>query len=68
MFHHPPTVPRTAEAGCLAEIRRWQHEAEQLREGAGAEPLNAAQSVRLLREARAADRRASARLNAIQEH
>ena len=43
-------------------------EAKRLREGAGAEPLNAAQSVRLLREARAADRRASARLNAIQEH
>ena len=68
MFHHPPTVPRTAEAGCLAEIRRWQHEAERLREGAGAEPLNAAQSARLLREAYAADRRASARLEAIQEH
>ena len=68
MFHHPPTVPRTAEAGCLAEIRRWQHEAVQLREGAGAEPLNAAQSARLLREAHAADRRANARLEAIQEH
>jgi len=68
VFHHPPTVPRTAEAGCLAEIRRWQHEAERLREGAGAEPLNAAQSARLLREAHAADRRASARLEAIQEH
>lgn len=68
MFHYPPTVPRTAEAGCLAEIRRWQHEAERLREGADAEPLNAAQSARLLREAHVADRRASARLEAMQEH
>ena len=33
-----------------------------------AEPLNAAQSARLLREAHAADRRANARLEAIQEH
>jgi hypothetical protein len=68
VFHHPPTVPRTAEAGCLAEIRRWQHEAERLREGADAEPLNAAQSARLLHEAQAADRRAHDRLEAVQEH
>ena len=68
MFHYPPTVLRTAEAGCLAEIRRWQFEAERLREGADAEPLNAAQSARLLREAHAADRRAHDRLEAVQEH
>ncbi|MDU7519889.1 MAG: hypothetical protein E7K72_00610 [Roseomonas mucosa] len=68
MFHHPPAVPRTAEAGCLAEIRRWQFEAERLREGADAEPLNAAQSARFLREAQVADRRATARLQAMQEH
>ncbi|WP_198383982.1 hypothetical protein [Roseomonas sp. KE2513] len=68
MFHHPPTVPRTAEAGCLAEFRRWQHETQRLREGADAEPLNAAQSARLLREAQAADRRAYDRLEAVQEH
>lgn len=68
MFHHPTTVPRIAEAGRLAEIRRWQHEGERLREGADAEPLNAAQSARLLREAHVADRRASDRLEAMQEH
>lgn len=68
MFHRPPTLPRTAEAGCLAEIRRWQYEAERLREGADAEPLNAAQSARLLREAHAADRRAHDCIEALQQH
>ena len=68
MLHHPPAVPRPADLGCLAEIRRWRSEAEHLREGADAPPLNAAQSARLLRDAQAADRRATDCLEAMQEH
>ncbi|WP_338929223.1 hypothetical protein WDZ11_22300 (plasmid) [Roseomonas mucosa] len=54
---NPTPLPRSAAAGCLAQFRLWQVEAERLREGAGAAPLNTGQSARLLRDAHTADRR-----------
>ena len=42
----------------IRRAKRWQSEADQLRDSAGATPLTQAQRVALLREATAADRRA----------
>lgn len=54
-----PSSPEPLDPGCIASARRWQAEAEHLREMAANPRLTASQSAALLRQAGAADRQAA---------
>ncbi|MBR0641243.1 hypothetical protein [Plastoroseomonas hellenica] len=53
-----PSSPQELDPGCIASARRWQAEADLLREMAGNPRLTARQSAALLRQADAAARQA----------
>jgi hypothetical protein len=54
-----PSLPLPLDPGCIASARRWQAEAEHLREMAASPRLTACQSAALRRQADAADRQAA---------
>ena len=53
-------IASLADASCFESARRWRRDAEHLRDNADAVHLTAGQRARLLREAEAADRQATA--------
>lgn len=62
------SLSRAADDSCMSSARRWQSEADVLRDHADASYLSPSQSALLRREADAAERQARWWLSALEQH